>query len=52
MKKLLTLGIAAALSGIVVADSRGINFEPWQGYMTGSIQNQPSGTPPPAGWGA
>src|SRR6185295_14846674 len=49
IKPLLMLAIATALSALAVADSRGISFEPWQGYVIGPIQNQP--TPPPAGWG-
>ncbi len=35
-----------------MADSRGINFESSQGYVANmSIQDQPNGNPPPAGWG-
>jgi hypothetical protein len=49
--RFLTLAIAVALAGLGTADSRGITFEASQGYTPGTIQNQPSGMLPPAGWG-
>jgi hypothetical protein len=48
-KQLIVAAITVALSGLVSADSRGINFETSQGYHEGSIQDQP--TLPPVGWG-
>jgi hypothetical protein len=51
LKRLVTFAIAATLSGLASADSRGINFEVSQGYHPGSIQDQPGVTPPPNGWG-
>jgi hypothetical protein len=48
LKRLITLAIAVALSGLVTADSRVIDFEASQGYHVGTIQNQPA---PPVGWG-
>jgi hypothetical protein len=51
LERLLAFAIVIALSGLVSADSRGINFETSQGYLAGSIQDQPGVTPPPNGWG-
>jgi len=49
--KFITFAIAIALSGLLRADSRGINFEQSQGYHEGTVQDQPGTTPPPVGWG-
>jgi hypothetical protein len=51
LKRLIMFATAVTLSGLVSADSLQINFETSQAYHTGSIQDQPGVTPPPAGWG-
>ncbi len=55
VKRSITITVALVLSlangALASADTRGINFETSQGYHTGTIQDQPGVTPPPAGWG-